>query len=698
MRFRRVKENPNFYIAIEEERYYFPGENIKGKLHVKLSKPTKSSAIRITFTGEVILNVKEKQNFRLFHEELEVLRQAEEASANGSDGSSTVTLDGKDHEFSFEFAVPDDPHLPSHCELFKDAKVLYIMRAILERPFVPDTMSSRAELNIPVLQRIDVDDVRYSRGLIGYKDFPWADQDVRDPRNFKRGVIKVSIPKSGYVRGQPIPVNISTHLLPPIEPRTSKGLLISLHRVAIFRTRANTSHTTRLSIKDVQVNPQTILSSPTITEQLLIPTHTPPSIEAELHSFRMMSVRYEIVIRLDLDSPERKRTHNPLKKAAGTHNKYLAEIIIPVTVGTYPFATLLIDDDDDNWTEEMSTLSLTTTGDEPLDGNHGSDASLVPHPFPTTSSGQPNSRQRPHIEGRKSGSNNTSAQSSIMRSDSQVSISSQSSEKSRKSWNSNGSLGRQTSTSTTRSAPVVAQAGRGSVYSETGVLRLSSNVLPQYADLVTNGSRSSSAPAGSPNPNPVKPTMQAQFNNNNPATPNFVLEPTERSNMGGSYFTGSNPDRYSHARTSSSLSSKSIQHTSPTLDNLNMWDRVVHTESVVISDHEQGSGRDSIASTISAQHSGQLPVSTGVLMSHGDRNSIVLEPIDTATLAQAGFLSFGDDKEASSHDHAHFQSRDSVPLENNSFGSEDDEDSDADDPLIILARKTRERSRQQHPT
>ena len=69
--------------------------------------PTKTNHITLRFTGEVFLSIKDKETITLF--------QKTETIAVANDGAKTHVLDAKQHNYDFEFVVPDD--LPSAMEV-----------------------------------------------------------------------------------------------------------------------------------------------------------------------------------------------------------------------------------------------------------------------------------------------------------------------------------------------------------------------------------------------------------------------------------------------------------------------------------------------------------------------------------------------------------------------------------------------------
>lgn len=102
-----------------------------------------------------------------------------------------------------------------------------------------------------------------------------------------------------------------------------------------------------------------------LTEKILIPTSTPPTIDV---NGRTIYIQYKLVVTVDLADPEKTKILEKLHK--GVSPPSIARIEIPIIVGTLPFATTPIDEDEDEYCEpyvyDMDD-ETTSIGDEASD-------------------------------------------------------------------------------------------------------------------------------------------------------------------------------------------------------------------------------------------------------------------------------------------------------------------------------------------
>ncbi|CAO3600244.1 unnamed protein product [Absidia cylindrospora] len=64
----RSKASKVIDIRLYEEKFYFPGETIKGDVIVHPKSPTKTNHIVVRFSGQVLISVKDKETINLFSE------------------------------------------------------------------------------------------------------------------------------------------------------------------------------------------------------------------------------------------------------------------------------------------------------------------------------------------------------------------------------------------------------------------------------------------------------------------------------------------------------------------------------------------------------------------------------------------------------------------------------------------------------
>lgn len=112
----RKKQNSSFYITLNEERYWFPGDCIRGRVTLHLQKPCKTASIRVCLWGKVTTIIKDrKEEFPLFQKEILAFQMP---------GGKSTVLEARVHSFPFEFVLPTDLQLPSFTEVRTDQLVL----------------------------------------------------------------------------------------------------------------------------------------------------------------------------------------------------------------------------------------------------------------------------------------------------------------------------------------------------------------------------------------------------------------------------------------------------------------------------------------------------------------------------------------------------------------------------------------------
>ncbi|KAI8147286.1 hypothetical protein BJV82DRAFT_532354 [Fennellomyces sp. T-0311] len=462
-------------IRLNEEKFYFPGEIIKGVVIVHPKSPTKTNHITLRFTGEVFVSVKDKETITLF--------QKTETIAVSNDRGKTHVLDAKQHSFDFEFVVPDD--LPSTMEFGKrKARIRYWLTAIHDRPMVPESLCSKAEYTVPILEFVDVQSPLYNKVQEECLDFALPQLSKRH----QQCQLRVSMPRFGFTRGDLVKLSI---VFSHFESFTRKNAVkVDLVRVVDVRTARNTLNKEDI-LKSVDhdiniIGPYNF--SQAINSQILIPTSTPPTIR---YKDKIIDIHYKIRIRLYLES----------KKSAS--ESQLLEM--PIVIGTWPRADVPIDDEDD---DDYENDRVVSDDDDNYDIIGDSDFSLPPHPTQsrssTTTSFQPQHRRNVSNSMLSVGSASTVtltlrnthiSDQGVVRSDSNASHSSRRSQGSEKSWRSSQSweqrsptLSRNTSASTnlTTPDPYHSTAGRNIVVSAGSQTYL--NRSSSTPDLITNPS------------------------------------------------------------------------------------------------------------------------------------------------------------------------------------------------------------------
>ncbi|KAI8342373.1 hypothetical protein BC941DRAFT_466044 [Chlamydoabsidia padenii] len=336
----RSKVNKVIDIQLHEEKFYFPGETIKGVVLVHPKSPTKTIHIIVRFAGQVTLSVKDKETIQLFSKTTTL-----PITTDGNNKTSHVLLDAKQHSFPFEFEVPKE--LPSTVEFGKrKVKVKYTLTAIHDRPLVPESLCSKVSYNVPILELVDVTKLPFTK-----PQEKSIDTLLPSAKYNKKCQITTSLPRFGYTRGEILLLKI---VINHFEAFSRSGALeVELVRTMEIRTQKNTSTTEdilNVVKQDVKIiGPYNFSQSSTC--QLMIPTSTPPTIRFK---DKTLHIHYKVRIRIQLG------------------NKTIPTVIeMPFVVGTWPRADIPIDDDDDD--ELIKLLGETMLSEDDDDNGSGED-------------------------------------------------------------------------------------------------------------------------------------------------------------------------------------------------------------------------------------------------------------------------------------------------------------------------------------
>ncbi|CDH53119.1 hypothetical protein RO3G_07420 [Lichtheimia corymbifera JMRC:FSU:9682] len=354
----KLKSGKTLDIALNEEKFYFPGERLQGNVIVHPKNPTKTSYIMLKFIGEVLLTVKDKETIVLFQE-------TKQLRLSGDD--KTFVLEAKPYTFPFEFEVPQNVDLTSSMEFAKKARVRYTLTAIHHRPMVPETFCNKAEYVVPILEYLDIEEAQFKAS---------QEKSVSVSKSLNKLChLRVTTPHIGYARGSIVHVGATLNFVEPLV--VTKGLKVSLVRIADIRHgrhRYTKEEVLRSVVHDINIyGPFNFTQA--ISCQLPIPTSTPPTIGFRGTTLRMY---YQVRVRAKLNEEKK------------------AEVNLPIVVGTWPRADIPIDDDDD----DESITYMSDTHSEPtsesfrlsLNGNYrASFASSATHIRPpATTTNHPN--------------------------------------------------------------------------------------------------------------------------------------------------------------------------------------------------------------------------------------------------------------------------------------------------------------------
>ncbi|KAJ2961239.1 hypothetical protein NQZ79_g3489 [Umbelopsis isabellina] len=330
------------------------------------AKPTRTNHIRVIFKGEISSLLKDKESITLFNK-VKTLPIAKD----DENGSKSHILEAKAHTFPFEFMVPEDIPLPSSMEVFKQGRIRYTLIAIQGKPMMPESLCPKATYNVPILEHIDISVPEYTRPT--EKSVSTTLEGVEDRRKV---TVKVNIPRYGYTRGDIVPLNISIGHHSAFS--REKGIKVEFVRIGQFssnRQMITNELTLRTSESNINIyGPYNFSQS--LTEQIMIPTSTPPTIDKK---GKLIYINYKVRVTVNLNSKHSSKTKN------------IVVVELPIVVGTWPRAAVPIDEDEE-WMEAMDDMMLSDEDPEPdndsLYDYNTHDQSSMPdlHPVTTSSS------------------------------------------------------------------------------------------------------------------------------------------------------------------------------------------------------------------------------------------------------------------------------------------------------------------------
>ncbi|CAM0140702.1 hypothetical protein VKS41_007962 [Umbelopsis sp. WA50703] len=305
-----------FYITLNDSRFFFPGDTLQGTVTLSLDKPTKTNCIRVTFKGDVEAN---GDSVNLFTKQIKL-------------ASDAIILEARTHTFPFEFLVDKNLNLPSSTKL-KRGSIVYVLTAIHERPLIPDALSLKTEYPLQILENINAELPEFAHEAEMCQDV--AVNGSADHSRKARVIAKM--PRFAFVRGDIIPLELTIKHVTKVTRQ--KAIKVELIRIALFGKSKN-QQPVQHSIRSLQIDLDISSDNNTFTTspRLLVPSSTPPTIDL---NGKILSVQYQVRISITLDSPGM-----VLSKA---HDVVLE---IPIVVATWPPATVPIDLDLENLSEQ----------------------------------------------------------------------------------------------------------------------------------------------------------------------------------------------------------------------------------------------------------------------------------------------------------------------------------------------------------
>lgn len=324
------RQTEDLFIELDEpHKIYSPGDYVRGRVKLMLSKDTKTLYTGLHFNGQVRLGTgKQIVRTNLFQEDMILWGQPENheptimgPQARQTEGTNRVShnasfgwskqvvssnprkpsqlpfawrssiMQAGQHVFEFEFQFPESS-LPSTVD-FGRGSISYFLRCEYQRPM---TLTSRGrnvcKKSLTFLDYIDV-------GRIPRPKLRVIDSDAKSKRREGTGKISaiVELTKAGYLKGETIALNIQVQHIKPI--KNMNGTIATLYRLSRFDSRDIAPQSFR---KDLSQNISPLLVDPIslkykVSPRLRIPADTFPTIM----SAGPVSFRYFVEVVLDLN-------------------------------------------------------------------------------------------------------------------------------------------------------------------------------------------------------------------------------------------------------------------------------------------------------------------------------------------------------------------------------------------------------------
>ncbi|CAO3606998.1 unnamed protein product [Mucor fragilis] len=301
-------------IRLEEEKFYFPGETIKGFVLIHPKSAIKVNSIQLKFSGQVYIHLKEKETNTLFQNTLVL------SVYPNSTSPKQTTLDASEHGFPFQFVVPKNLNLPSSMEFGKKGHIRYTISALLDRPMIPESLCPKVEYAVSLLEYIDIEKDQFR--------IPQEkSQDIMLPKAKynQKCMVRASMPRLGFTRGDIVPLKVNIDHFTSFSRKN--GVTVDLVRTVEIRTSRHTVFKeTVLRSTQYDMDIKASNHQQAMLCQLLIPTSTPPSI------------RYKDKVL---------RFHYKVRVSVSFGDKSKCTLDMPIVIGTWPRAAVPIEDDDD---------------------------------------------------------------------------------------------------------------------------------------------------------------------------------------------------------------------------------------------------------------------------------------------------------------------------------------------------------------
>ncbi|ORZ02582.1 hypothetical protein BCR43DRAFT_481777 [Syncephalastrum racemosum] len=313
-----------FYIDLQDNRYYNPGEIVKGDIVLDLGKPTKINHVRVSLSGVVQIG---SNALTLFSRESLV-------GACPDDSGRPHVLEARSNRFPFKFNIPSEKaELPTSMKLSNEAGVKYVLTAVLKVPYsFSERLAPQDTREIAIVEPIDVSLPEYCvRGSVH------EDRKVEGVLNPGKVHVQLGVPKLAVVRGDILPITAEIHHYKKVHQ--TGAIKVTLQRRTFLsgkgRSELFEDKAVRSSVLDMETNEED-----DFVQQFPLKIYIPPSTAPTTGpSGRILRVEYLVHLCVDLNEV---RLDEPSYLKQNVVN-----MSIPVMIGTTPKADISIDDDDD---------------------------------------------------------------------------------------------------------------------------------------------------------------------------------------------------------------------------------------------------------------------------------------------------------------------------------------------------------------
>ncbi|KAI8342027.1 hypothetical protein BC941DRAFT_415161 [Chlamydoabsidia padenii] len=334
-------------LVLDENRPYFPGDSIRGKVMLACPRPISPHGIRLIWAGGVTIRPtpQDQENHLYFKRNYAISNNKLDGKkvSNGMAYKSSAFVENHDtsipllftmqqavtYSFAFDVQVPVDIPLPSSTEAetsMLGGKIVYTIECCLDL-MMDDPAPVRSHIMVTVLEHLDVrsPELAVPRTEESVYALWLAGTPKTSPCNYKTAM-RVTLPYQASTRGGQ--VNIVIHVWHSVEYQRPKGVTVSLIRVRqlhyLGSAYAFPDETILLMRADVDLKQdkkfvQTLHCTLPIREDLT------PSIS---DNAKLLEIFYKVQIKVQLQE-------GSYQTMAGDIQNFMS-VEVPLVIGTVP--------------------------------------------------------------------------------------------------------------------------------------------------------------------------------------------------------------------------------------------------------------------------------------------------------------------------------------------------------------------------